>query len=113
MVVTFIIQVVQRRQNHGHNEFTEEEEETLIKKYLEQFKEPMILLLLASALVSVCMKQFDDALSITVAILIVVTVAFIQEYRYKPVLNHFSDFKTMLVHLALAVVMLLYRSFTM
>ena len=29
-----------------------------------QFKEPMILLLLASALVSVIMHQYDDALSI-------------------------------------------------
>lgn len=41
----------------------------------------MILLLLASALISVVMKQYDDAISITVAIIIVVTVAFIQEYR--------------------------------
>ncbi|CAG2063015.1 unnamed protein product, partial [Timema podura] len=45
------------------------------------FKNPLIMLLLASAFVSVCMKQFDDAVSITVAIIIVVTVAFIQEYR--------------------------------
>lgn len=37
--------------------------------------------LLGSALVSICMKQFDDAASITIAIIIVVTVAFIQEYR--------------------------------
>ncbi|PZC78765.1 hypothetical protein B5X24_HaOG217223 [Helicoverpa armigera] len=34
-----------------------------------------------SAVVSVCMRQFDDAISITVAIMIVVTVAFVQEYR--------------------------------
>ena len=27
------------------------------------------------------MRQFDDAISITVAIMIVVTVAFVQEYR--------------------------------
>ena len=33
---------------------------------LFQFKDPMIMLLLASAFVSVCMKQFDDAVSITV-----------------------------------------------
>nr|CAD7409275.1 unnamed protein product [Timema cristinae] len=46
-----------------------------------RFKNPLIMLLLASAFVSVCMKQFDDAVSITVAIIIVVTVAFIQEYR--------------------------------
>lgn len=76
------MQAERRRNNHGHNEFTIEEEVTLIRRYLEQFKEPMILLLLCSAVVSVFMKQFDDALSITVAILIVVTVAFIQEYRF-------------------------------
>uniref|UniRef100_H3CIK2 Calcium-transporting ATPase n=1 Tax=Tetraodon nigroviridis TaxID=99883 RepID=H3CIK2_TETNG len=46
-----------------------------------QFKDPLILLLLASAVISVLMHQFDDAISITVAIIIVVTVAFVQEYR--------------------------------
>ncbi|TRY56928.1 hypothetical protein DNTS_020345 [Danionella cerebrum] len=45
------------------------------------FKDPLILLLLASAVISVVMRQFDDAVSITVAIVIVVTVAFVQEYR--------------------------------
>uniref|UniRef100_A0A671WWS2 P-type Ca(2+) transporter n=1 Tax=Sparus aurata TaxID=8175 RepID=A0A671WWS2_SPAAU len=47
----------------------------------EHFKDPLILLLLASAVISVLMHQFDDAISITVAIIIVVTVAFVQEYR--------------------------------
>jgi len=41
----------------------------------------MILLLLASACVSLVMQQYDDAISIGVAITIVVSVAFIQEYR--------------------------------
>ncbi|CAH0546436.1 unnamed protein product [Brassicogethes aeneus] len=70
-----------RRQLFGYNEFSVKDEDPPWKKYLEQFKNPLILLLLASALVSVCMKQFDDAFSITVAIVIVVTVAFVQEYR--------------------------------
>ncbi|XP_013393466.1 calcium-transporting ATPase type 2C member 1 isoform X2 [Lingula anatina] len=70
-----------RQKAHGYNEFEIIEEETLLKKYLGQFKDPLIMLLLGSALVSVLMKQFDDAISITVAITIVVTVAFIQEYR--------------------------------
>lgn len=71
----------QRRQLVGFNELTVKEEDPTWKKYIEQFKNPLILLLLASAVVSVCMKQFDDAVSITVAIIIVVTVAFVQEYR--------------------------------
>ncbi|PNI45761.1 ATP2C2 isoform 5, partial [Pan troglodytes] len=48
------------------------------KKYLDQFKNPLILLLLGSALVSVLTKEYEDAVSIATAVLIVVTVAFIQ-----------------------------------
>ncbi|XP_066585292.1 calcium-transporting ATPase type 2C member 1 isoform X2 [Prorops nasuta] len=70
-----------RRRLVGFNELTVKEEEPTWKKYIEQFKNPLILLLLGSAFVSICMKQFDDAVSITVAIIIVVTVAFVQEYR--------------------------------
>ncbi|XP_071039665.1 calcium-transporting ATPase type 2C member 1 isoform X2 [Parasteatoda tepidariorum] len=71
----------QRLSFHGYNEFEVTPEEPLWKKYIEQFKNPLIVLLLASALVSICMQQFDDAFSITAAIVIVVTVAFVQEYR--------------------------------
>jgi Ca2+-transporting ATPase len=66
---------------YGHNDFETDDDEPMWKKYLGQFKEPMILLLLVSALISLLMKQYDDAISITVAIIIVVTVAFIQENR--------------------------------
>ncbi|RMC09280.1 hypothetical protein DUI87_14288 [Hirundo rustica rustica] len=72
--------VLQRRLKHGWNEFSVENTEPMWKKYLDQFKNPLILLLLASALVSVITKEYEDAASI-MAVLIVVTVAFIQEYR--------------------------------
>ncbi|MGH0120903.1 UNVERIFIED_CONTAM: hypothetical protein FKN15_014087 [Acipenser sinensis] len=74
-------EVSHRRAYHGCNEFDIGEEEPLWKKYISQFKNPLILLLLASAVISVLMHQIDDAVSITVAIIIVVTVAFVQEYR--------------------------------
>uniref|UniRef100_A0A8B9K3J6 P-type Ca(2+) transporter n=1 Tax=Astyanax mexicanus TaxID=7994 RepID=A0A8B9K3J6_ASTMX len=74
-------EVLRRRVYHGWNEFDISEEEPLWKKYISQFKDPLIMLLLASAVISVLMRQFDDAVSITVAIIIVVTVAFVQEYR--------------------------------
>lgn len=79
-----------RRQIAGYNEFSVKEDDPPWKKYLEQFRNPLILLLLASALVSICMKQFDDAISITVAIVIVVTVAFVQEYRSEKSLQELS-----------------------
>jgi Ca2+-transporting ATPase len=70
-----------RRKFYGHNDFDVDDAEPIWKKYLGQFKEPMILLLLVSALMSLIMKQYDDSISITIAIIIVVTVAFIQENR--------------------------------
>lgn len=71
----------QRARIIGYNELNAGEEEPTWKKYIQQFKNPLILLLLGSAAVSIIMRQFDDAISITIAIVIVVTVAFIQEYR--------------------------------
>ncbi|KAH8551635.1 PMR1-type calcium-transporting P-type ATPase [Umbelopsis sp. PMI_123] len=67
---------------HGPNDFEQKEEESLLVKFYKSFTEnPLILLLLASAVVSLLMRQMDDAISITLAIVIVVTVAFVQEYR--------------------------------
>ncbi|OCT74226.1 hypothetical protein XELAEV_18033184mg, partial [Xenopus laevis] len=83
-------EVCHRRAAHGWNEFDIGEGEPLWKKYIEQFKNPLLMLLLASAVISILMQQFDDAISITVAILIVVTVAFVQEYRSEKSLEELS-----------------------
>ncbi|KAI8331017.1 PMR1-type calcium-transporting P-type ATPase [Chlamydoabsidia padenii] len=70
------------RSIYGWNELDKEEDDTMIIKFIKSFGEnPLILLLLGSAFVSLLMGQMDDAISITMAILIVVTVAFVQEYK--------------------------------
>ncbi|CAJ0954960.1 unnamed protein product, partial [Mesorhabditis belari] len=83
-------EATRRRQFHGFNEFEVNDPEPIWKKYVEQFKNPLILLLLSSAIVSILMKQFDDAISITVSLVIVVTVGFIQEYRSEKTLEQLS-----------------------
>ncbi|KAH7390637.1 hypothetical protein BKA66DRAFT_413349 [Pyrenochaeta sp. MPI-SDFR-AT-0127] len=66
---------------HGHNELPHEEPEPLWLRFIKQFKETLILLLLGSAAVSFLMGNLEDAVSIAVAVTIVVTVGFVQEYR--------------------------------
>ncbi|CAM9580982.1 unnamed protein product, partial [Phaeothamnion confervicola] len=74
---------VEMRQAAGcpPNELEHEDDEPLWKKFLDTFKDPLILLLIASAVVSLVMRQIDDAISIFAAVTIVGTVAFVQEYR--------------------------------
>jgi len=79
--------VEERYATFGFNELVGKDEEPAWKKYLEQFKNPLIMLLLCSAMVSLFMGQFDDAASITLAIVIVVTVSFIMEYRSEQTLE--------------------------
>lgn len=65
----------------GPNELPHDDPEPLWLRFLKQFKETLILLLLASAAISFFMGNYDDAISITLAVTIVVTVGFVQEYR--------------------------------
>lgn len=74
--------VLNRRLINGVNELSGDEEESLLMKFVLSFYlDPLILLLIGSAVVSFWMGNVDDAISITLAITIVVTVGFVQEYR--------------------------------
>lgn len=81
------VEVKLRRKVSGSNSLDHSPRESLLRRYVEQFREPMILLLLISAGVSFLMHQYDDTVSITAAVCIVVTVAFIQNYRSEKALE--------------------------
>ncbi|KAJ7174336.1 Ca-transporting ATPase [Mycena filopes] len=67
---------------HGYNEFSVETPEHVLVKFAKTiYESPLILLLCASATVSALMGNVDDAVSIAVAVLIVLTVGFVQEQR--------------------------------
>jgi P-type Ca2+ transporter type 2C len=58
-----------RRSIHGLNQLSDNEADPLYIKFFNQFKEsPLILLLLASAAVSVFLGNVDDAISITLVL---------------------------------------------
>ncbi|KAJ1999518.1 High affinity Ca2+/Mn2+ P-type ATPase-like protein [Coemansia thaxteri] len=72
----------QRQGNYGRNILESAEDESLVAKFVKSIvTNSMVMLLLGSAGVSVLVGNWDDAFSITLAILIVSTVGFVQEYR--------------------------------
>src|ERR1700722_7591831 len=88
-----------RLNKDGPNELPHEEPEPLWLRFLKQFKETLILLLLASAAISFFMGNYDDAVSITLAVTIVVTVGFVQEYRSEKSLEALSRLVPHFAHL--------------
>ncbi|GAP83400.2 putative Ca2+-transporting ATPase [Rosellinia necatrix] len=84
-------EALSRLAGYGPNEIVHDEPDPLWLRFLMQFREPLIILLLISAFLSIFVGNMDDAVSITIAVTIVVTVGFVQEYRSEKsieALNH-------------------------
>ncbi|KAI2615622.1 calcium-transporting ATPase type 2C member 1 [Hypoxylon sp. NC1633] len=84
-------EALSRLRDFGPNEIPHDPPDPLWLRFLMQFREPLILLLLISAFLSIFVGNMDDAVSITIAVTIVVTVGFVQEYRSEKsieALNH-------------------------
>src|SRR3990172_12811516 len=70
-----------RLREYGGNKLKEAAKESLILIFLKKFTEPLILLLLASAAVSLFIGEVLDAIGIALAVGLVSILGFIQEYR--------------------------------
>lgn len=84
-------EALKRLSEHGPNEIPHDPPEPIWLRFVKQFQEPLIALLLVSAGASLLLGNKDDALSIAVAVTIVVSVGFVQEYRSEKsieALNH-------------------------
>ncbi len=66
---------------HGPNELTEKKKKTPFMMFLDQFKDFMILVLIAAALISGFIGEVSDTIAIIVIVVLNAVVGFIQEYR--------------------------------
>lgn len=89
-----------RRSKFGPNELSKDNEESLYRKFLSQFLEnPLLLMLIASAVVSLLLGNTEDAISITLALLFVMIVGFVQECRSEESLKALSTLVPPSAHL--------------
>lgn len=63
----------------------------VLSALISQFKEPLIIMLLASAGISIVLGDTGDAISIGLALLIVSLVAAVQEYRSEAALEKLNN----------------------
>ena len=88
-----IEEVEKRLQTYGRNALPEGEEESLVKRFLGQFKEPLILLLLSSAIISILIGEIADAIGIFIAVTIVNFVGFYQELKSEKTVESLKNFE--------------------
>ncbi len=71
----------QRLHNYGPNELKEVKKKTVIMMFLDQFKDFMILILIAAAVVSGLIGELADTIAIVVIVVLNAIIGFVQEYR--------------------------------
>lgn len=74
-------EAVRRLGEYGPNELTEKAKKTVFMMFLDQFKDFMILVLIAAAVISGFIGDLTDTIAIIVIIVLNAVIGFIQEYR--------------------------------
>ena len=74
-------EVVISREKNGSNIQQQRKKESLIKKILNIFKEPMFLLLIIAASVYFIVGEYGDGITMLIFVLAVCTIEFIQEAK--------------------------------
>ena len=70
-----------RLKKYGKNEFSPPEKESIFAKIFDNLKEPLIVILIVSAVISLLMGHIYDGIGILAAVLIATTIAVVQEGR--------------------------------
>jgi Ca2+-transporting ATPase len=74
-------QVLAHREQHGSNVIVELTKDSPLRRYLRQFKDWMIVLLLASAAITAALGDLGTAAVLVVLVLFNTIIGFVQEYR--------------------------------
>ena len=83
-------EIFERRQQYGANEFSVKEDSGFFDDLKEALSEPMILILIAAALISALIGEFTDAVGITGAIILGVGIGMITEGKSKKAAEELS-----------------------
>jgi Ca2+-transporting ATPase len=75
------VDVEKHLQKYGPNELTESKKKTLFMMFLDQFRDFMIMVLIAAAIISGIIGEATDTIAIIIIVVLNGVIGFIQEYR--------------------------------
>ena len=76
---------------YGHNELMERKKASAISIFFSQFKDFMVMVLLAATLISFSLGETIDAIAIVIIVVMNAVLGFIQEYRTEKSLEALKD----------------------
>ncbi|MGI5875344.1 MAG: calcium-translocating P-type ATPase, SERCA-type [Dethiobacteria bacterium] len=74
-------EVLYRQKKWGHNLIQEKKQKGVLEIFLDQFRDFMVLVLLAATLISGLLGEYTDALTIIIIVILNALLGFIQEYK--------------------------------
>jgi Ca2+-transporting ATPase len=83
-------EVIKRQKKYGQNKLPEEKRLTSLVIFLDQFKNPLILILIIAAFIALFLKEFIDFGVILVAVLINVIIGFLEENKSEKTLKQLT-----------------------
>ena len=90
---------VKKRQNqYGHNELEEGEKQSALLLFFSQFKDFMVLVLLAATLISGILGEYIDAIAIIAIVIVNAFLGFFQERKAEKSLQALKELSAPQVH---------------
>lgn len=74
-------EVHERQGRYGKNELVKKKKETMLQMFLEQFQDPMVIILIVGAIISIFLQEFIDAMIILTVIILNGVIGVVQEYK--------------------------------
>ncbi|MBY6276381.1 cation-translocating P-type ATPase [Symbiobacterium thermophilum] len=74
-------EAAERLARHGPNQLAEEKRRSMLTVFIDQFRDPMVIILLVAALVSLALKEFLDGGAILAIVLLNAVLGLVQEFK--------------------------------
>lgn len=87
-------EVAGRQREYGRNELQKKKKETILQMFLEQFQDPMVIILIIGAIISIFLQEIIDAIIILTVIILNSIIGVVQEFKAEKAIDALEKLST-------------------